>query len=74
MGRVHVTAVAMEKQRFRLCMVVDIHVDANNAKMLVVGMETQRCVPSALLPNYKIFCAAVYIINVKINIAQPPCN
>ena len=57
-----------------LCIVVDIHVDVNNTKILAVAMEGQRCVPSALLSNYKIFRTANNIISAKIDIAHPPYN
>ena len=75
MRRVHVTAVAMETQPcFHLCIVVDLHVDVNNAKMLDITMEMQPRVSSGLFATYKIFRTAVNIINVKINIEHPLCN
>jgi len=73
MRRVHVTTAAMETQPcFHFCIVVDLHVDVNNAKMLDVAIETQKCVPSGLFWNYKIFRASINIINVKINIERLP--
>ena len=72
MRRVHVTAVVMEMQLcFHLCIVIDIHVDVNNAKMLDTAMETQPLVPSGLFPDYRIIRTAVNTINVKINVEHP---
>lgn len=75
MRRIYVTTVAIETQPcFHLCIIVGLHVDVNNAKILDVAMETHPRVPSGLFPNYKIFRTAVNIINVKINIENPPCK
>lgn len=51
-----------------LC-IVELHVTVNKAKLLSVAMQTQKWVPFALLPSYKIFHTAV-----NINILRSSCK
>ena len=47
-----------------LCIGYDRHVAANNMQPLSVVMQTQECVPIALLSTNKIFCSGVNSLNV----------
>jgi len=44
--------------------IVDLHVAVNSTKSFSYAMETQQCVPSALLSSYKIFRTVVKNINL----------